>query len=76
VIEDKAKTRDITLAEVTMNDSQRMLAFNDFFVGSSSHVSARKQKVIVGMSDAELSQLLKWKKPTPAKLKRASGSQE
>jgi NAD kinase len=41
VIEDKAETRDITLAEVTMNDGQRMLAFNDFFVGSGSHVSAR-----------------------------------
>jgi NAD kinase len=41
VIEDKAKTRDVTLAEVTMNDGQRMLAFNDFFVGSASHVSAR-----------------------------------
>lgn len=41
VIEDKARTREVTLAEVTMNDGQRMLAFNDFFVGSSSHVSAR-----------------------------------
>lgn len=41
VIEDKARIRDVTLAEATLNDGQRMLAFNDFFVGASSHVSAR-----------------------------------
>jgi hypothetical protein len=29
------------LAEVTLNDGQRMLAFNDFFVGCRTHVSAR-----------------------------------
>ena len=37
----KVKTREITLAEVNTNDGQRMLAFNDFFLGCSSHVSAR-----------------------------------
>lgn len=36
-----SKTRDVTLAEVNTNDGQRMLAFNDFFVGRNSHVSAR-----------------------------------
>ncbi len=41
VIDDKADTRDVTLAEVNTNDGQRMLAFNDFFIGASSHVSAR-----------------------------------
>ena len=41
VIEDKADTRDVTLAEVNTNDGQRMLAFNDFFIGARSHVSAR-----------------------------------
>jgi hypothetical protein len=29
------------LAEVNTNDGQRMLAFNDFFVGAKSHVSSR-----------------------------------
>jgi hypothetical protein len=33
--------RHITLAEATLNDGQRMLAFNDFFVGIQGHVSAR-----------------------------------
>jgi NAD kinase len=41
VLERKAKTREVTLAEVNMNDGQRMLAFNDFFIGCASHVSAR-----------------------------------
>lgn len=36
-----AKLRSVTLAEATLDDGQRMLAFNDFFVGASSHVSAR-----------------------------------
>lgn len=37
----KATLREVTLAEVNTNDGQRMLAFNDFFVGASSHISAR-----------------------------------
>jgi NAD kinase len=41
VVEEKAQTRNVTMAEVNTNDGQRMLAFNDFFVGASSHVSAR-----------------------------------
>ncbi len=40
-VEDRAKIRPVTLAEVNLNDGQRMLAFNDFFVGCQSHVSAR-----------------------------------
>jgi hypothetical protein len=41
VLDNKAKTREVTLAEVNLNDGQRMLAFNDFFIGCSTHVSAR-----------------------------------
>ena len=40
VMEAKARIREITLAEVTLNDSQRLLAFNDLFIGARSHVSA------------------------------------
>jgi hypothetical protein len=40
-IHDQAKIREVTLAEATLNDGQRMLAFNDFFIGCQSHVSAR-----------------------------------
>ncbi len=37
----KSRIRAVTLAEVQLQDQQRMLAFNDFFVGVRSHVSAR-----------------------------------
>jgi NAD kinase len=40
-LDDRAKIREVTLAEVNTNDGQRMLAFNDFFVGCDSHISAR-----------------------------------
>ena len=39
--EKRAKIREVTLAQATLNDGQRMIAFNDFFVGCRSHVSAR-----------------------------------
>ena len=41
VIEGRAAMREITLAEVQLNDSQRLLAFNDFFIGARSHISAQ-----------------------------------
>ena len=31
----------VSMAETKLNDGQRLLAFNDFFIGTSSHVSAR-----------------------------------
>jgi NAD kinase len=35
--------KNVTMAEVKLNDGQRLLAFNDFFIGISSHSSARYQ---------------------------------
>jgi NAD kinase len=40
-LDGKARLRWVTLAEASLDDGQRMLAFNDFFVGAASHVSAR-----------------------------------
>jgi len=37
----KARSRGITLAEARLKDGQRLLAFNDLFIGAASHVSAR-----------------------------------
>jgi NAD kinase len=37
----KARHRTVTLAEAKLRDGQRLLAFNDLFVGASTHVSAR-----------------------------------
>lgn len=41
VLEGKATIRGVTLAEVTLGDGQRLLAFNDLFIGARTHVSAR-----------------------------------
>jgi NAD kinase len=40
VLENKARTREVTLASVQLGDGQRLLAFNDLFLGARSHVSA------------------------------------
>jgi len=40
VIEGRANVRHATLAETLLNDGQRLLAFNDFFAGARTHVSA------------------------------------
>jgi NAD kinase len=40
-IENRASFKKVTMAEASMNDGQRLLAFNDFFIGPSSHISAR-----------------------------------
>jgi NAD kinase len=37
----KARLRPVTLAEARLKDGQRLLAFNDLFIGASTHVSAR-----------------------------------
>lgn len=40
VLEGKARVREVTLAEAQLRDGQRLLAFNDLFLGARSHVSA------------------------------------
>ncbi len=41
VLNKTAKYREVTLAEAKLSDGQRLLAFNDLFIGAKSHVSAR-----------------------------------
>lgn len=40
-IEGRCRIRAVTLAEAKLNDGQRLLAFNDLFLGAQTHVSAR-----------------------------------
>jgi len=40
VLETRAKVREVTLASVSLSDGQRLLAFNDLFLGARTHVSA------------------------------------
>ena len=41
VVKNQEKTERVTMAHVSTNDGQEMLAFNEFFVGCQTHVSAR-----------------------------------
>lgn len=40
-LSNKNKNKIVRFAEARLNDGQRLLAFNDIFIGASSHVSAR-----------------------------------
>jgi hypothetical protein len=51
----RSRIRQVTLAEVKLQDGQRMLAFNDFFVGVRSHVSARYHLRVDGRSESQSS---------------------
>lgn len=41
VLSDRIQVRPVSLAEASLNDGQKILAFNDLYIGSASHVSAR-----------------------------------
>ncbi|MBL7854980.1 MAG: sugar kinase [Cyclobacteriaceae bacterium] len=41
VMNDTFKVQEVRFAEAVLNDGQRLLAFNDLFIGASTHVSAR-----------------------------------
>ena len=41
VVTNRYNAKTVRFAEAKMNDGQRLLAFNDLFIGVSSHVSAR-----------------------------------
>jgi NAD kinase len=43
VLLDKYNCEIVSMAEAILNDGQRLLAFNDLFIGPSSHISARYQ---------------------------------
>ncbi|MBC8081699.1 MAG: sugar kinase, partial [Hymenobacter sp.] len=51
VLAGKPHTRAVGLAEVRLHDGQRLLAFNDLFVGAASHVSARYRVLFGGQQE-------------------------
>lgn len=55
VLDNRYQVRKVTLAEAQLNDGQRMLAFNDFFIGAASHVSARYTLELEGRSEPQSS---------------------
>src|SRR5690606_34249137 len=52
VISKKFKSKTVRFAEARLNDGQRLLAFNDLFIGASSHVSAR-YRITYGTGEEE-----------------------
>lgn len=54
-LESRAATRTVTLAEAVLKDGQRLLAFNDLFIGARSHVSARYRLALARKSESQSS---------------------
>jgi NAD kinase len=50
-LEGTASFREVTLAQVVLNDGQRLLAFNDLFIGNRTHISARYRIEAGGRSE-------------------------
>jgi NAD kinase len=55
VLAGKAQALRVTLAEAQLADGQRLLAFNDLFIGQRSHVSARYLIRASGRAEAQSS---------------------
>lgn len=51
VLNNRYQFKEVTMAEARLSDGQRLLAFNDFYVGPSSHVSARYQITFQNISE-------------------------
>ena len=41
LLKNQANVKQVTMAEAALNDGQKLLAFNDFYIGKSNHTSAR-----------------------------------
>jgi hypothetical protein len=55
VLHGNAAYREVTLAEALLADGQRLLAFNELFIGSRTHVSARYRLSVAGKSEPQSS---------------------
>lgn len=55
VLDGAAPVHRITMAEATFNDGQKLLAFNDFYVGQRTHVSSRYTIAHDGRSERQSS---------------------
>lgn len=55
VLSGNYQSRKVNFAEARLNDGQRLLAFNDLFIGASSHVSARYKVTYRGYTEEQSS---------------------
>lgn len=51
VIANQQQVRNVRFAEAKLNDGQSLLAFNDLFIGPSTHVSARYKITFAGKTE-------------------------
>jgi NAD kinase len=55
VLSNRAACRNVTLGQAVTNDGQKLLAFNDFFIGARSHISALYRIETSGKSETQSS---------------------
>jgi NAD kinase len=55
VLNGQVEIRAVTLASIQLDDGQRLLAFNDLFVGTRTHTSARYRLRVRGAAEAQSS---------------------
>jgi NAD kinase len=55
VIRGTRKHKEVTIASVQLNDNQKLLAVNDFFIGQKTHVSSRYQIAFNGKIEPQSS---------------------
>jgi NAD kinase len=51
VLKNRYQFKEVTMAEARLSDGQRLLAFNDFYIGPTSHISARYQITYQNISE-------------------------
>ena len=51
VLSNRYQFKEVTMAEAKLSDGQRLLAFNDFYIGPTSHISARYQISFQNLSE-------------------------
>lgn len=55
LLQGQATMRPVSMAEAVLNDGQRLLAFNDLFIGRHDHVSARYGIAFAGRQESQSS---------------------
>jgi hypothetical protein len=55
VLEGKARIRSVSMAQARLQDGQSLLAFNDFFIGARTHISARYRIAADGREEVQSS---------------------
>lgn len=55
VLDGTARIREVSMASARLQDGQKLLAFNDFFIGARTHISARYRIALGGREEVQSS---------------------